>query len=544
VEAITSAKHRASAAGLILLSGLLFFTGLGSIGFIGPDEPRYAEVAREMLISGDYISPRLCGCLWFEKPPLLYWMAAAAYHLFGVGEFAARFPSALSALIIVLAVFYTAGRSMSYRAGLAAAAVLATSLIFIGYARACATDMPLAAAISLALLAFHRSDSDHGRCRYWVLGAAATGAAVLAKGLVGLLLVAGIWVVFRLVTRSRIAPSWLSVTLGTIAFVTVVSSWYLPVTIHHGESFVREFFVNHHFRRYTENRFQHPQPFYFFPFVAAAGAIPWTFFLIPAAARLGKLGWRRPGAGESLVLLCWIWLIGTVLFFSFSWSKLPGYVLPVFPPLAIIIGYEIAKILEGDRSRIAFLGMALTALLLIAIGIAPPVYARQEGIVLAGIAAAVIWVPLVGSIASGAMLLAGKVKLFLIGPIISVLLLVALLLAVFVPRMEDELSSRSLSQAAAAALRPGERIAFYITKEYGPVFYAEGRVACGLRGEDVLNAYDPADIELALKTEGSLVVFARRYLKDDLLKHERIAAEPLMETERVSVMRVRLRPTN
>src|SRR6185369_3915696 len=132
---------------VIAASAFAFTFGLGRLGFLGPDEPRYAEVAREMFASGDYISTRLCGCLWFEKPVLLYWMSAAGYHLFGVNEFAARLPSALAALSTVAFIFFALRRLSLPRVGLAASLVLATSGIFIAYARVATPDMLLTAAI-------------------------------------------------------------------------------------------------------------------------------------------------------------------------------------------------------------------------------------------------------------------------------------------------------------------------------------------------------------------------------------------------------------
>ena len=550
MEPISPAKHRAIAlAVLIALSVVLFFAGLGSVGFIGPDEPRYAEVAREMFASGDYITPRLCGCLWFEKPPLLYWLAATGYHLFGVGEFAARSAAAICALLSVVVLFHGLKRITSLAGALTSSTVLATCLLYIGYARACATDMPLAAMICVALVSFFLSASisatDH-RYRhlgYWLLGCAATGGAVLAKGLVGVVLIGGTLVATWVITRRRLfPPSQGTVLVGLLVFLAVVSAWYVPMTIEHGQPFIKEFFINHHFRRFVENRFQHPEPVYFFPFVVLAGALPWTFFLIPAAARLSKHLRRGSDPLDLLITLSWVWLILTVAFFSLSVSKLPGYVLPVFPALAIILGTQVERLWNGERSRTLMIAAWLTAAAQLAIAAAVPAYINREALQVSGAAAAVVWTPIAAAAAGAVLLAARRFHLFVWSPVVVTSCVILAALWVIVPRIDEEVSSRSLSMAAVESLRPGEKIAFYITKEYGPVFYSGGRVACGLRGEDVLNAFDPADLFKALETEASLVVITRPEFSDDLEGNPRLITERITATQRNVVIRIAIRP--
>ncbi len=265
VEATPAAKQ--TLYGLIAIGVVVsftFFFGLGSLALTGPDEPRYAEVAREMYASGDFISTTLCGCLWFEKPVLLYWMAAVSYHLFGVGEFAARFPSALSATITVLFIYFAVGKVISLRLALTASLVLATSGIFISYSRAAVTDMVFAAAMSVALLAAYLALSfKSSRNVYWPLCGAATGAAMLAKGLPSIVFVTAVIALHLLLTRNLKAVSWKAALGAGLAFILISSLWYVPVTLEHGWQFIDEFFIRHHFQRYVSNVFGHPQPVYF-----------------------------------------------------------------------------------------------------------------------------------------------------------------------------------------------------------------------------------------------------------------------------------------
>src|SRR5215210_177803 len=229
---------------VLALSAMIFFFGLGRLALVGPDEPRYAEVAREMFATGDYISTRLCGCLWFEKPALLYWMAALSYQLLGVSELAARIPSAVAALASVAFIYFALRRVISYKAAIASSTVLATSGIFIAYARVATPDIALAAAMSVALICgfLATQASRRSSLRLWIVSFGAMGLAMLAKGLVGILLTVVILAFYALLTRRWGAIGWKEVIIGSLAFLLVASTWYVPVTAKHGWQFIEEFF--------------------------------------------------------------------------------------------------------------------------------------------------------------------------------------------------------------------------------------------------------------------------------------------------------------
>jgi len=275
-------------AAFALLYSLILIGGLGRFPFIGPDEPRYAQVAREMFSSGDYVSPRLCGLLWFEKPALFYWAAAVCYHLLGAGEFSARLPSAVAALATAGFISWALWRVQMARLGLLAGVILATSLIWLGFAHAATTDMLLSATTAVALLAAYLSTTTEGRTRlgFLLLAAAFTGLAMLAKGLIGVLLVVLILSIHGFWTRRFIFHSWKEALGSALVFALVASTWYVPVTLTNGRVFIDEFFVNHHFKRYLSNKYNHPQPPYFYLGIVLGGSLPWSFLLLPAAARL------------------------------------------------------------------------------------------------------------------------------------------------------------------------------------------------------------------------------------------------------------------
>ncbi len=530
-------------AGLLILSSLTLFFGINRLALIGPDEPRYAEVAREMFATGDYITPRLCGCPWFEKPALLYWMAAGAYHLFGVGEFAARFPAAFSALALALFLCFALWRCASPRFGLIVSLVLATSGLFIGYAHACNPDMLLTATMGLALVAGYMSTLESGRVRtgYWALCWAGIGAAMLAKGLIGIVLPVAIFGLYLLLSGRLSRTRWWHWPAGLAISVAVASVWYLPVTLSNGWDFINEFFIKHHFRRYLTNEYGHPQPVYFYLFIVFAGALPWTFFLIPALGRLRALAPRKCER-DSLLLLAWLWVAVPLVFFSFSRSKLPGYILPVFPAMAIILGVEVERFWQGERSKSLKAGAGLTALMLILIGAAFIWYLKKEAINPTGLENALCWLPLAVGLIAAAMLVSARRRAFVVGTTVVISSLIFSSSILLFPALENELSLKSLSLQAAAALQPGEKIAFYVKKEFAPVFYAEGRVVCGVGDDNVLNALDPTLLAEALQVHPGLIVITPTRWVIDLKNDKRFETELIGTQDDINAIRLRLKP--
>jgi 4-amino-4-deoxy-L-arabinose transferase-like glycosyltransferase len=293
-ERAASRAERYFLPALALLSGVIFFYGLGSLPFIGPDEPRYAEVAREMYRSGDWVTPRLGGIHWFEKPALTYWLSAIGYTLFGESEFAARFGIAVFAVAGVLLVYFFGKRVRSARFGYLSAAALATCGLWPGFARGSTFDLPLAVAMELALLSFFLWEKDEearGKNRWWWLCCFALGVAVLAKGLVGIVLPVAIIGLYLLLTRRlkvMLKPRLLLV--GAVIFLATTALWYAPVIARHGREFIDEFFIAHHFERYLSNKYKHPQPFYFFFVVVLAGSFPWVFYFVAGIWRAARAG--------------------------------------------------------------------------------------------------------------------------------------------------------------------------------------------------------------------------------------------------------------
>jgi 4-amino-4-deoxy-L-arabinose transferase-like glycosyltransferase len=317
---------------------LLFFTyGSGTLPLLGPDEPRYSQVARQMMDSGSYVIPRLGGSAWFEKPVLLYWLMCGAFSVLGISEFAARLPSAVAALVCMLAVCWAVGRVAGHKRGALSGLILASSAFVVGFSHAATFDMLLTLCTTCALLLFFLQEEGYGGPRYLYGMYAMTGLAVLAKGFVGLILIGLPITSYLLLQRRPARLIHLKPIPGLLIFLAVAAIWYLPITWLYGIRFWDEFFYQHHFIRYTSSQYHRSGGLLFYIPIALAGTYPWT-----AAPLLGS------HTGSSLRRFCWTWFLSTILFFSFSRSQLPGYILPATPAFAILAALALADFSEKE----------------------------------------------------------------------------------------------------------------------------------------------------------------------------------------------------
>jgi len=335
---------------LTIFSGA-FFLFLGRVGLIEPDEGRYSEIPREMLEKGDFITPTLNYVAYFEKPPLHYWLNAISFKLIGLNEFAARFSSAMAGLLTVLLVYHTARSLLGRREGILSAFILGTSTGFVVQSRINLTDMTLTFFLSAALCAFILAAEGTGnRKRYYYLFYLLSGCAVLTKGLIGLLFPGVIVFFYLLATRRWNLLKEMRLVSGIALFLTLTAPWFVLVSLRNPE-FARFFFIHEHFERYLSSVHGHYQPFWYFIPILLLTMLPWSLF-IPRAIRLG-IASRLSGQGGTLLYLV-LWATIIFGFFSLSGSKLIPYILPVFPPLAILLGKLFSDQLDaGPESRFA-----------------------------------------------------------------------------------------------------------------------------------------------------------------------------------------------
>ncbi len=325
--------RRRTAIDLITLVGscaFLFFYGLGSFGLVGADEPRYAQIAREMLARHDWVTPVLNGVAWLEKPILYYWGAIVSYSIFGVHDWAARVPVAVMATVMVF-VAYGFMRRFHPGSQLDTALVLASLVGVIGFARAASTDMPLTSMFTIGMLSWygwHETRQKRYLCVFYGFMALAT----LAKGPVAPFLAALVIVVFALLRRQwkLIAQTlWIP---GIAVYLAVALPWFVLVQ-RANPQFIHVFIFEHNLERYSTNMFRHRQPFWYFGPVLLTALLPWLIFAIAAFARA-----VREYKTSSFHLFFGLWAALPLIFFSFSQSKLPGYILPAIPPFAILLG--------------------------------------------------------------------------------------------------------------------------------------------------------------------------------------------------------------
>jgi 4-amino-4-deoxy-L-arabinose transferase-like glycosyltransferase len=336
---------------LLAFCGFFFFWRLASCGLIGADEPRYAQVAREMFNRHDWITPTLGERAWLEKPPLYYWQAMLAYRLFGVSDWAARLPSAVDALVMVLAAFFFLRR---FRPGfeLDGALIIATSAGIVGFARAASMDMALAAAFTISMLAWY-GWFESGNRTYLATFYALLALALLAKGPVAPFLAAAIVGIFA-ATQRTLRVAWTTLWLpGTIVFCLVGLPWYVLVQLRNPQ-FFRVFILEHNLARFGTNIFHHPEPFWYYIPVILLGWVPWSVLgMVALLAAIGRLRDPRQDTFSTFLL---IWIGGIVVFFSISQSKLPGYILPAIPAGGLLIS-EYVRERVGTKPHVIVAGL-------------------------------------------------------------------------------------------------------------------------------------------------------------------------------------------
>lgn len=363
---------------MTVLICLLFTFMLGNRSLSVPDEGRYVEIPREMTVSGNYLTPRLNGVKYFEKPVFFYWLEAFSIKLFGLNEFTLRLWPALFALFGCLAVAVSGARLFGRRTGLLSAVVLATSLLYYGLSRAIILDMPVSILLTLSLLSFlmatHEAPGLKRRLYVWAFTAFAA-LAVLTKGLIGILIpgmVIGAWIL--LLGEWRMLKT-LYLPSGLALFLIIAAPWHIMVGMANPE-FNQFYFIHEHFQRFLTKVHGRYQSFWYFIPIVALGLFPWTAFLLQAIKHSVPSTWReRHEHRDTLFLLLWAGLV--FLFFSASSSKLVPYILPVFPPLALLIGRYMAAAWDSrdfPGLRAGYAAVLIASLILAAAVLCLPYY--------------------------------------------------------------------------------------------------------------------------------------------------------------------------
>jgi 4-amino-4-deoxy-L-arabinose transferase-like glycosyltransferase len=472
----------------LLIAGFcafLFFYGMGQFGLIGADEPRYAQVAREMLDRHDLITPVLGGRAWLEKPPLYYWQAMLAYAVFGVSDVAARVPAAVDATLLVIAVYLFFRR---FRRGVEvdAALITASGAGVIGYAHASSMDMALAAAFSVGMLSWW-AWRESGKRIYLVLFYFCMALGMLAKGPVAPLLAAVVIVLFALAVRDfRVLVKTLWIP-GILIFCAIALPWYVAVQMRNPQ-FFREFILQHNLARFSSDLYHHRQPFWYYLPVTAVALMPWTVFVIAALVESVSAWWTEGKSNSDepdfelqfRVFAC-CWLIVPVAFFSLSQSKLPGYILPAIPAGAVLLADYLRRHLtqQQDKEPAVSKGLAMLHALVAAAPIVPALliaYLVTQHRLPAGrprLVALAIAIVLAAAIA---LTLTSRLRLRMLRfvTLIPVVLAVAAVLKLGSNSIDQTLSARPLAVELAGVETHRLPLALYGVSremEYGLAFY-------------------------------------------------------------------------
>ncbi|MSU23797.1 MAG: hypothetical protein EXS32_08240 [Opitutus sp.] len=484
---------------LLLLAvgfGLLYFFRLGSYPLSNPDEGRYAEIPREMLASGDWVTPRLNGVNYFEKPPLVYWLTAVVGKIFGMNEWSVRAVPVLFALWGVL-LTYAAGRRLQDRtAGLAAAIVLGTSLLYFVIGHIPILDMAVSVLMSQALFCFILGVREPaGAPRRWLFYQlyASLALATLAKGLIGFLVTGAVMFCWLLIFNQwhRLRP--LHLPTGVLLFLGLAAPWHVLAALRN-ETWAHRYFVYEHWERFMSPVASRPGAWHYFLWIVLAGLIPWTGFLWPAvrdAVSGGPFG-RFDGLTAGGLKASWArrkenadawffvtWAVFIFFFFSISKSKLPPYVLPIFPALAWLIGAWLARVLAAQEVARLRVGLGvfsfLCGLLAVALGVVvtrPAVVKMDaaQALALQLPALAMAAVLLLGGIFAPWLAKTRGVRAALAGMTATIVVFfVALQFAA--PQIQKP-GTKALARLVQARAQPGDRVLHYHEFFHDFIFYA------------------------------------------------------------------------
>lgn len=354
---------------------VIWFYMLGARTLVPTDEGRYAEMAREMLATGDWITLRLNGIKYFEKPPLQNWMNAITFAIFGLGDWQARLWTGLNGLLGVAAVAFTGNKIFSRRVGITAALVLGSSFYWAGMGHVNSLDMGLSGMMTLPLCGLLIAQTAPGNSKTernaMLLCWLGMALATLSKGLIGFVLPGAVLVIYTAVTRDLALWKRLHMGKGLILFFAVTAPWFILIALKNPEH-PHFFFIHEHWDRFFSTVHKRGGPWhYFFPLLIL-GIIPW-----PGALLQGLLtGLRDNAAGFQPRKILFIWAAFLFLFFSVSGSKLPGYILPIFPALALLLAYQ----LEHSGLRSTKIAALLSAVIGVAGVITLTIYLKTSGL--------------------------------------------------------------------------------------------------------------------------------------------------------------------
>lgn len=543
---------------------------------MGADEPRYAQVAREMLARRDLITPTLAGLPWFEKPPLLYWLMMASYRVLGVNEYAARLGPAICGLLTALFVYWLGknvdvfsgamspgngvgsepvSRESANALGRWSALIWLSSGGAITFSRGASFDIVLTMTVTGAFACFFvyevraRSEgvpacgllaslamvSESSRQVLLLFGFYFfVGLSLLAKGLIGPVLIFGVTGAYYLVRRELPTHRLIKSLLWGLPLSFVVAGvWYGPMLAHHGWTFIDQFIIQHHFARFLSNKYHHPGPFYFYVPVVVIFAIPWTIVFGAALLSARRWRWRGESSLDRVRVLAIVWIIVPLVFFSLSGSKLSGYILPALPAVALLVGERIVCFLRVERGELV---LRLTGLALMAVAVGGASYGSHHYSIVR-ICLGLGFVPLV--IVGGAALVWPRAaRLLFLLTAIAALTSSVVLLKCAAPQAARAESVRDLLAAAAVRGYVTTPVVQLHDLDRTLEFYAAGRVRHGPDGEPLRFEGVQQVLDAARRNGGQVLCLVPVEYESQLTSYQAVETEVIGSNGRVALLAV------
>jgi len=477
---------------LLALCLTLFFFRLGDRPIWDIDEGMHATTSREMVTSGEWIVTTFNGEPFYDKPAFYNWLVAISFLIFGFTEFAARLPAAIIGSACVFVTFQLGRRMFNPLTGCLSAVVLATSIEFWVLSRTIVHDISLAFFISLALGLFYSGfKAVKGRKIRFFLFYVALGFAVLSKGPIGVLLPAIIIVMFLILKGKLGFIREMMIGWGVLIFLVVAAPWYTSIALKDPE-FASYFFIQKNLMTFFSEASRHPEPFYFYLPILLLGFFPWSWLLPYAVIR--PLRWR-PGEIADGALFSILWFGAMLLFFCVSRSKLPTYILPLFPAMALLVGFLCHELLKtpSQRLRKGFLYsylpiMIICAMALIYSLIRPPLkWEAESGIDMNKLTMVLLWIT--GVFFAGFFLFLNKYyKAFFSAIVIMAVGAMLFAILVIIPNVNPYRSTRAAALKLDQILAEGEKIVFYHRLQNSALFYT-GRKGIVLDTPEALQNY-------------------------------------------------------
>jgi len=481
---------------LIALCLILFFFNLGDRALWDIDEGKHAVTSKDMVLSGDWLTPHYNGEKFYDKPPLHNWLVAVSFLIFGFTEFAARLPAALLGLGCVMVTYWMGRQIFGPTAAFLSSLVLATSAEYVILARVVVHDISLAFFITLVLALFYLGyENDRHRRGLFLLGYAAMGFAMLAKGPIGILLPAMIIGLFLIFKRQLGFLRQMQIGWGVLILLAVAAPWYILISLKDPQ-YISYFFIKQNLGNFFSEEVRHPEPIYYYIPVLMGGMFPWSIFLPLALFR----GIRARGTTyNDGTLFALIWLAAVFIFFSIASSKLGTYILPLFPAAALLVGALLHDLVKGSSRGLAqgifysYLPLVIIfPLALIYILLFPPVSLKFDaGIDLKWIYCLAAWLVACSFISLG-LAVRKKYQVF-VGSIVGMVITVLLFSLIFVvPSIEPFRSSKQLARKIDKLIEPGEDLVFYLKDRETFLFYTN-RKAAVLKNPKELRDYMASD---------------------------------------------------